>query len=947
MRLKFRGQMLLPILSVVIIGVSAMQYVSYKESRTLLEQVIFSSIGAIAETSSRTLDEWVSSEWTALKDWSGNNIMIQAVQGTDASALAMARERLAQKVKVYPYFESIFVTDKQGDVVASSNPDMSGSRASRNYFKSAIKGTPFVSEVLTGKTTGKPIFVLSVPIRDENQIVGMMAGVVKLEYLTDLVVKDIERGDSGYAYIINPEGVIISHPNKDFVMKLNVTDFDFGHDMLENKTGQFKYWWEKDHAYKGQAYHQSQKTDWIIAVTAPLDELLSEMDVIKYVALGGGLLIVVLITLVVRIRVGQAARVLEVMRDVLRQLALGNLNCKLEERLSARKDEFGELADALHTMIRGQQLRGDELTALARGDLSQKIVLASDADSVGHAFQSVVTSLQAVIARTQETCELQKAGDIDARNQLDGLSGEFASLACGVNDALDSIVVPINDGVSILMEYAHGDLSREMHELPGKQMLLTQGLRAVRKNLLTLTSAVEHLVQASLDGELSTRAEADGLSGQYASLLNGINALMDALTEPLMTASENVRRISRGDIPDQITAERKGDFLVLRDSLNTCFSAVEHLVQDVTMLADAGAAGHLDVRADAAQHDGDFRRIVEGINNTLDAVVHPLNEVGRVLGAVAVNDLSLDVRGNYQGQLKELKDNVNLSLKNLNKVLQGVSSSVSQVKTGASQISDASQSLSQGATEQASSLEEITASMAEIGSQASANAENAGQARLLASSARDAVESGEKQMVDMMDAMGEINVSSQQISKIIKVIDDIAFQTNLLALNAAVEAARAGVHGKGFAVVADEVRNLAGRSAKAAKETEALIEESGRKVNHGLQVAQNTSESFGRLLDGIVKTNDIIGEIVAASSEQAEGVAQINIGLNQIDSVTQQNTANAEETAASSEELSSHAELLQRQMRMFTFSQKSHVPAGSDDGGDAGKSSNDWNLLTD
>jgi len=243
-----------------------------------------------------------------------------------------------------------------------------------------------------------------------------------------------------------------------------------------------------------------------------------------------------------------------------------------------------------------------------------------------------------------------------------------------------------------------------------------------------------------------------------------------------------------------------------------------------------------------------------------------------------------------------------------------------QVAGGSQEMSDASQSLSQGATEQASSLEQISSSITEIGSQAKSNADNAGQANNLVAAARDSAQQGDQQMKAMVGAMQEINTSSQQIAKIMKVIDDIAFQTNLLALNAAVEAARAGKHGKGFAVVAQEVRNLAGRSANAARETAGMIETSAAKVSSGLAVATATSASFDQIVGNVIKVADIVGEIAAASKEQAEGIGQISQGLTQIDQVAQRNTASAEETASAAQELAASATTIRRLLSRFQVS---------------------------
>ena len=291
------------------------------------------------------------------------------------------------------------------------------------------------------------------------------------------------------------------------------------------------------------------------------------------------------------------------------------------------------------------------------------------------------------------------------------------------------------------------------------------------------------------------------------------------------------------------------------------------------------------------------------------------NEVVVVLERLAAGDLTFTIRPrDDQDKLRKTLKKLGIDL---NELMSQVRSAAEQIAAGSIQVSDSSQSLSQGATEQASSLEEITSSMAEMASQTQLNAENAGQANQLASQVRGSAEQGTQLMQEMLHSIEGINSAGQNIQKIIKVIDEIAFQTNLLALNAAVEAARAGQHGKGFAVVAEEVRNLAARSSKAANETAELISDSVKQAEGGKEVAQLTAGALQEIVDGVTKMSDLVAEISAASNEQAQGISQINQGLGQIDQVTQTNTANAEESAAAAEELSGQAAHLRDLLARF------------------------------
>ena len=283
--------------------------------------------------------------------------------------------------------------------------------------------------------------------------------------------------------------------------------------------------------------------------------------------------------------------------------------------------------------------------------------------------------------------------------------------------------------------------------------------------------------------------------------------------------------------------------------------------------------------------------------------------------AIAQGDLTQDV--NVSSSKDQLGNALKIMLNGLREMVGGIQIAGEQIASGAGQVADASQALSQGATESAASLEEVTASKNEMAGQVRASAENASMANQLSSESQHAAEVGDKQMAEMVSAMEEINQAGQNISKIIKVIDEIAFQTNLLALNAAVEAARAGQHGKGFAVVAEEVRNLAARSAKAAEETAELIEGSVALTDRGAQMAQQTADGLKNIMSGTTKVSDLLEEIAAAANEQAQGISQVTTGLSQIDQVTQQNTASAEESAAASEELSGQAAQMLEMMKKF------------------------------
>jgi len=326
----------------------------------------------------------------------------------------------------------------------------------------------------------------------------------------------------------------------------------------------------------------------------------------------------------------------------------------------------------------------------------------------------------------------------------------------------------------------------------------------------------------------------------------------------------------------------------------------------VVEMVDGMGKGDLDKRLNLSQGD-EIGQLAEDMDQFADSLK---NEILTAFNRLAEGDFTFKATGLISKPLAKANQG-------LSETVQNVLQSSQKIASDTLQVSATSTSLADGATKQAAALEEISASMHLMNEQTASNTQNAEKVNQLSSAAKLAAEKGDQQMQSMVEAMAEINEAGQNISKIIKVIDEIAFQTNLLALNAAVEAARAGQHGKGFAVVAEEVRNLAARSAKAANETTALIQGSVEKTERGAQIADQTAEALKEIYQGVVQVSDLVNEIAAASNEQAQGVSQANEGLAQLSAVNQSSTASAEETAAVAEELSSQTSFLQQMLERF------------------------------
>ncbi len=439
------------------------------------------------------------------------------------------------------------------------------------------------------------------------------------------------------------------------------------------------------------------------------------------------------------------------------------------------------------------------------------------------------------------------------------------------NDAVTDFVNTCHEYYQLGVGMAEFAIDQDFSNFVFAQKEYKGALKMLEGKRSKIRSMVNNHFNGTL-GEINTNLhqmiQISGVATLIGFFLSFIVATLIArnISTPLKDTVAMINQMSEGDLNTRLTMDRKDEIGALATTMN---SFADSLQNEVVGNLELLAAGDLRIECEA-KSDHDLIR----------------------------------------GSLIKLGSDLNLTITQIQQITD-------LIAVGAEKVSSADLSLSQASTQQAASIQEISASMQELDTQTRENATHAETAKNLTLKARSAAESGNSQMRELVGAMAEIHESSSAIAKIIKAIDEIAFQTNLLALNAAVEAARAGQHGKGFAVVAEEVRNLAARSAKAASETAELIQGSVDKVARGSEIADRTDDALASIVGSINEFSDLIADIATSSNEQAQGISQINSGIEQIDKSTQLNTASAESSAEASEQLLAQTEQLRSMVSQF------------------------------
>lgn len=616
----------------------------------------------------------------------------------------------------------------------------------------------------------------------------------------------------------------------------------------------------------------------------------------------------------------------------------------------------------------------DNLKKLAAGDLDLDFTIdegSSHTEEMRTSFEKisadmkkVKNSIELMTSTAEQLCKAAIGGRLDERADETQHNGEYKKVINGLNRTLDAVVAPITIASDYIFKLSNGeDVEILENNYSGHYSVLIENINRIRNSLYELLAQSRKLAEAGARGDLFVRASSDNLHGGYTRIINGFNDTLDAVLNPINQAIEMLGKMAQNDLTMSMDSEYNGTIKLFADSCNTVrerllsiqklmieisngdlsslesckevgrrsendklmpsvigmMQTIQDLTNEANTLAEKMIDGDFSYQSSSDKFKGAYNDTVQELVRIKNAVSAPMNEAAAVLSEWEEGRLYAKFEGEYSGIYAKIQDAFNSASSRFCEVIKNISVSASQVAEGSQQIASGSQNLSQGSTEQASSIEELTSTIAEIASQTKENASSAASAKTLSNKVQKEAFSGNDQMKQMVSAMKEINDSSANIAKIIKVIEDIAFQTNILALNAAVEAARAGQAGKGFAVVAEEVRNLAARSAKASNETSQLITDARKKTESGSEIANKTAKDLEIIITGIDEFASLMGKITESSNQQATSISQVDKALSQVSSVVQTNSATSEESAAASEEMSGQAAMLREMVSHFVI----------------------------
>ncbi|WP_417795571.1 methyl-accepting chemotaxis protein [Terasakiella pusilla] len=800
---------------------------------------------------------------------------------------------------------------------------------------------------------GVPASFITQPIIVDGTVKGALIFQMPIDRLNMVVGKPFGLGETGESLLIGEDALARNTSRFDNGTERNVQRQYRGQFMtaaLKGETGITRETFEGKDRYFGYAPFEFLGTKFALVVMQDYDEAFNNVTDTRTTLLVG-LLFIITTMVVLGGLVGRSiSKPISQLTEFVGDLARGETRTVV---MQDRKDELGDMARSLNQIY---EMSVENRRIRAALDNATTCIMVADSDRrviyMNPAVEALFRDAQEDIRQSIPNFHVDAimGNSIDSYHKNPNVQAEILESLSGIHKArmklgprtfdLSAAAVYGTDGSRLGSVVEWSDMTDVLARREAERKQAEENYR-IR---VALENANTNVLVADADNEviftnealqrMLTKAEVDisqSVPGFKASAMLGSN--LDHFHDEV---AAKVREISLVDKEQHFhlkMGQRSFDCVlnpIIDDENNRLGTVLEWsdvtnelaVQQEVDEVVQAVVNGDFSKKISLEDKEGFMAALAHSINNLKDTVSDVFDEIAMSLSSLAKGDLKYQIETDYAGTFEILKQDTNQTSARIKQIVSEIIIAANEIASASKEIASGSIDLSQRTENQASSLEETAASMEEMSTTVKQNADNAQQANQLAMRAREVAEEGGSVVEQAVEAMSSIENSSQKVSDIIGVIDEIAFQTNLLALNAAVEAARAGEAGKGFAVVASEVRTLAQRSSEAAKDIKGLILDSNTQVRDGVDLVGETGQSLSNIVESIKRVADIVSEIAAASQEQASGVGEINAAITQMDEMTQQNAALVEESSASARSLEDQSEKMMRLMSFFDIGEQ-------------------------